>query len=303
MRRDSVTRSRWVSSGTSRSTSWKFFLSITSTRSGVAARTVTERGPPAARLISPKKSPGLRKARFLPGFSTAADPSTITKNSSPGCPARVSEVPAGTSTTREISETARSCFWVQSESSGTSSRCRIFSSWLTRAPAGCARRSASFRSCGIEPSRILPISSMRPPSALLARRLLLGGGLRVLLRGLGQPLPLRVERANLSLELGDPLLRQRGLQAQVLGFLVDSCQLSLEPDRVAPGGPPLDPEHGGQHDEHQARCHERPGASRIAIRHAPVVLRVVLERAAPAHVASRLAPRGRTRPDFARVRG
>src|SRR5499425_1078664 len=292
MRRESVTRRRWVSSGTSRSTSWKFFRSITSTRSGVAARTVTDRGPPSSRLISPKKSPGRRKARFLPGFSTAAEPSMITKNSSPGWPARVTAVPAGTSTTREMSESARSCLCVQSASRGTSSRWRIFSSLLTRGPEGSARRSASLRSCGIEPSRMRPISSMQPPPSLSAPRRL-GRGLGLLLRRPEQPVTLRVERTHLALELRAALLGQRGLQSQILRFLVHARQLSLEANRVAPAARPLDPQHRRENDEDQARSDQGPGATRGIFLHGRPRLRPFLEGAPPAHIDPRLAPRRR----------
>src|SRR5262249_9730029 len=173
-----------------------------------------------------------------------------------GWPARVSEVPAGTSTTREMSESARSCFCVQSASSGTSSRWRIFSSLLTRGPEGSARRSASFRSCGIEPSKMRPISSMRPPPSLSAP-CRLRGGLGLLLQPPEQPLALRVERAHLALELGATLLGQRGLQAQVLRFLVDARQLPPEAGGVAPAARPPDPPP--RHENDHAQAHPRHG--------------------------------------------
>src|SRR5262249_56519508 len=130
----------------------------------------------------------------------------------------------------------------------------------TPRPEGAPLRTAPFRSCGIEPSKIRPISSMRPPPSLPAP-CRLRGGLGLLLQPPEQPLALRVERAHLALELGATLLGQRGLQAQVLRFLVDARQLPPEAGGVAPAARPLDPQHGPENDEGHARRDEGPGAA------------------------------------------
>src|SRR3990172_3472431 len=175
----------------------------------------------------------------------------------------------------------------------------MFSSWLTRGPEGSARRSASLRSCGMEPSRILPISSIRPPSALPASARL--GAPRFVVRRLGRR-PLGVQRAELPLELADALLGQGRLQAQILGFLVDARHFLLELGGLAPRTGPLAPEHRRQHHENQAGGDEGPGAPRRPVVSQRAGVLLVLWEAIPSHVASRLAPRGRAPPEFARVR-
>src|SRR5512132_1697249 len=101
----------------------------------------------------------------------------------------------------------------------------------------------------MEPSRILPISSMRPPSALPASARL--GAARLLVWRLGRS-PVGVQSAELPIELADALLGQGCLQAQVLGFLVNARQLLLELGGLAPRTGPPDPENRRQHDEDQA---------------------------------------------------
>ena len=85
----------------------------------VSARTVAERGSPSSKLISPKNWPGPMRPRLRRVTSTVAAPSRMKKNSSPGSPTRVSIVPVGTSTTREIAATAFNCFFVQSAKRST----------------------------------------------------------------------------------------------------------------------------------------------------------------------------------------
>src|SRR5262249_60343723 len=126
----------------------------------------------------------------------------------------------------------------------------------TPRPEGAPLRTAPFRSCGIEPSKIRPISSMRPPPSLSAP-CRLRGGLGLLLQPPEQPLALRVERAHLALELGATLLGQRGLQAQVLRFLVDARQLPPEAGRAPPAAPPPAPPPG--HENDHAQAHPRHG--------------------------------------------
>src|SRR5712691_5138178 len=134
-RRESVVMILWASSGTSLSRGQKCRPLITSSRSGVSATTVAERGWPSSRLISPKNSPGPRRARFRGDTSTRAEPSRMKKNSRPGSPARMSTLSAGASNTPVIRATARSCRREQPSKIGTSCRRSIFSSWPTRGPA------------------------------------------------------------------------------------------------------------------------------------------------------------------------
>src|SRR6266478_3679908 len=98
-RLDRVVNNVCVSPGTSLSNTEKCRRLITSNRIGVAATTVADRGPPSSKLISPKNSPGCRGTCFSADTSTRAVPSMITKNSSPGSPARVSTMSAATSKT------------------------------------------------------------------------------------------------------------------------------------------------------------------------------------------------------------
>src|SRR6202158_293942 len=132
----------------------------------------------------------------------------------------------------------------------------------------------------MEPSRILPINSMRSPSALPARRRL--GALGLLFRGLGLALPLGAERANFPLQLRHALVGLRRLQAEILAFLVDARQLFLELGSVTTTVRPPFPYYAHQHDEQQAGGDQYPRAPRGALFHGRGCVRSVFVGELPA---------------------
>src|SRR6266850_4568724 len=145
-RRESVSRMLCVSSGASFRSVVKSRRLMTSSRSGVSATTLAERGPPSSRLISPKYCPGPSRERLRGVTSTRAWPSRIRKKSLPAVPVRASTVSAGTSRISLMRAIRLSCLREHPCSRLTSSSRWIRSSWLIRPPKKLDRKSTRLNS-------------------------------------------------------------------------------------------------------------------------------------------------------------
>ena len=83
--------------------------------------------------------------------------------------------------------------------------------------------------------------------------------------------------------LDDLSTRFPGLHAQIFGLLVHARQLPLEPGRLPPIVAPLDPQHGGKHDQGEAGGDEKPRPTRLPVA-LPMVGRLIVRGVSPAHV-------------------